>query len=248
MNLARNMRKLVGLLNYWLFVLWFHELAVCEHALVIKYLIDLLIVYIVRSFIYKNISILYLSLDLIYFLSKLAIIGEFLDVLHYIFIITTECFMRNVSGIERLNNMVIEFEPLFIWGLSILNEWVVVSLLSCAHMDHNSLKIIVVVLIRNLSVEDSLVFFIQFIFSNVLFFHFLNDILLWKVVLTILIHIQLVRKFAVVVNFELCHSVKVEFKPFKHKDQDIRHSFDATPFQSVYLLVTLFTEVSIITF
>ena len=104
-----------------------------------------------HSVIYEYICIFTLGLELIHCLNyswvKLAIILclHLIDIFGNIAIITSECFFWYLSMVEISDLVIIEFEPATVFVFSVLNERVVMPLVSCSIMDYNSFESIFVI-------------------------------------------------------------------------------------------------------
>lgn len=119
-------------------------LFVGDNARNIHDLIELLHVNEFFSLINKDISILYLGLELLHCVEHGTIVPSLglLQILHLIYnslIITSKSFIGDVSGVELFDLGVIEFVPLVFGVLSVLDEGIVVTLVSSPQVDNCSL-------------------------------------------------------------------------------------------------------------
>jgi len=115
-------------------------------------------------------------------------------------------------------------------------------------VNNNTFKVILVVLIRNNFVIDDKLILIKIFQGPVMLFHLFDKILSTYVFLTVLCHIKIYREITCIIKLNLVHGIIVKLKSLENYKQAVRKSFDGATFKGITFLVTLFTEISIITF
>lgn len=127
-------------------------LFVGDNARNIHDLIELLHVNEFLSLINKDISIFYLGLELLHSVEHGTIVSPLglLKILHLIYnrlIISSKRFIGDIRGVEFFDLGIIEFVPLVFGVLPVLDEGIVVTLVSSPQVDNCSLQIVLVVLL-----------------------------------------------------------------------------------------------------
>jgi hypothetical protein len=121
------------------------------------------------------------------------------------------------------------------------------TLLGGPDVDDYTPETVLVVLGGEFSLEDGSLVLTQVIHRHVLVLHHLHKVFLREALLAVLLHVDLHGELAVVVDLELRHGIEIELETLKDHKERIWHAFDAAPLQGIDLLLTLFTEVGIVT-
>ena len=189
---------------------------------VINYVVYLGHIVELHSLIDNNVGVLHLfpklTHRLYHRLVHLTIILHVLHVAVYVLIFTSESLLSDVRGLELLHDCIIEVEPSRVFVLSVLDERVVVALIGGTVMHHNAFQLVLVVIFRDLSLQNMQFVLVEIILRKILIFHFLDKILSSKLLLTVCSHVKIHRKLTIIIYFNFLHGIKVKLKSFENQE------------------------------
>lgn len=119
-------------------------------------------------------------------------------------IIATKCFIGDTLSIKFADVFVIELEPIVFrsgFSFSFFYETIVVTTICSTLVHHDSRKCVLEVVTRLSLVVYYLLVFIKILLRKSFFLHFFDQILPFYVFLAVFSHIEIHRKFTVVVKF-----------------------------------------------
>ena len=178
---------------------------------------EFVLIYKALSLINQNVCTLSLDSALLYKeLLHCRIMLISCHVLLPVFIFSSKSLCWYIFWVKMIDQSIIELIPIIlpIW-FSIFDESVIMTGIRCAIMNHNTLQIVLVVLLWYLSVKGCQLIFVKIFCGQIFWFHHLLQISFRYFVLAVWSHVQFHREWAVVIDLNFRHSVEVELKTFE---------------------------------
>ena len=164
-----------------------------------------------------------------------------------LWILPTKRFLRNVVRIESTYEVIIEFKP----GVSVLSffdQTIVMATVSGSQVNNDTSQFVLEVFRAGDFIKNHFPILVEIINRQVVLFHFSYKILPLDMLLTVLLQIKLHWKLAIIIDFEFCHSVEIEFKPLQLEEEYIREAFYSCPLKRVAFDLAFLAKVCIVSF
>lgn len=164
-------------------------------------------------------------------------------------IIAAKALVLELIDVEVTHTVIVELIPALISLLFVLSdEGIVVTRVCSACMYHDALELELVVVPWML--EWLVISLVWGIFSTFSRFLLLlgSPLPSCKTLLCIWEHVELKWELPIVVDLDSHHAIEIELEPLESDDEVSRQLLDASPLESVDLLVALGTKVGIVTF
>jgi hypothetical protein len=162
-------------------------------------------------------------------------------------ILPTKRLIGNVVRIESTDDVIIEFKP----GVSVfpfLDQTVVMATVSGAQVNNDTGQFVLEVFRAGDFIKNHLPILVEIVNRQIVRLHFAYQILSLDMLLTVLLQIKLHWKLTVVIDFEFCHRVKIEFKPLQLEEEYVWEAFDRCPLERVAFDLAFFAEIGIVSF